>query len=316
MESNIFIPEQLAEAKRLAPLFQLNYQTTCAATVMFQTRLCRRNKTIMDTRAMFLKDMGTLGPEAYLPRRKVVEWMDSNSNGEGERKGAWLMAMYVYEIVKASSKRERDWGHLVFTDAFVDRCLLVMVFPSPSDASGFSHEDYAKLTKWHAHRFMAMCMCIFHDDAPVSWVRATYVTEDQLEAPDFRLGKSFLSFNTNPFRDLPPFFTVTPGTVLPCLLASDVFKIDSVRAQDPNLKSNPVPIPQTVRDKVIGDKNTRVSFRGSEWQSRHYCACARCKASKKRDLNLCSRCTIEFYCGKECQKLAWAEHKRWCRAGF
>ncbi|KAF8883916.1 hypothetical protein CPB84DRAFT_181398 [Gymnopilus junonius] len=185
---------------------------------------------------------------------------------------------------------------LVFTDALVYKCLLVMVFPTPSDKPGFSHEDYTALTEWHAHCFMGRCMCIFHDDEEISWVRATYVTEDQLNHPDFRLSSQYISFFEDPPMDsasgqksYPPFFTVTRETVKPRLLTSDVFKIDSVWAQDPKLKSNPVPVPKSVHDKVIGDKDTRVHFPGSEWQLQHYRACSYCGTSKKDEVHVCAR---------------------------
>ncbi|PPQ76022.1 hypothetical protein CVT26_005551 [Gymnopilus dilepis] len=248
-------PERKAEAEALGPLFTIDYMGTCAASVMFQTRLCRKNKTIVDTRDAFMRRMGSLGPQAWVPRRRVVEWMDPNIEGRG-----WFATLYVYEIVKASAKRE--------------------VSDLESDEPGFSHEDYAKLTEWHTHRFMAMCMCIFHDDKAIEWVRGTYVTEDQVMRRDFEMNPLAISADANPERfftpeelrmiPFPPIFTVTPDTVKPCLLESDVNKIDSVRAQDPKLKANPAPVPQSVRARVIGDKDTRVSFPGSLWQLKHY----------------------------------------------
>ncbi|KAF8890848.1 hypothetical protein CPB84DRAFT_1784681 [Gymnopilus junonius] len=154
---------------------------------------------------------------------------------------------------------------LVFTDALVYKCLLVMVFPTPSDKPGFSHEDYMALTEWHAHRFMRMCMCIFHDK---------------------EISCQFLSFFEDPPMESASgpnsFFTVTPETVKPRLLTSDVFKIDSVWAQEPKLKSNPIPVSKRIRD-------TRVHFPGSEWQLRHYRACSYCGTSKKDKLHVCAR---------------------------
>ncbi|KAF8060807.1 hypothetical protein FPV67DRAFT_307723 [Lyophyllum atratum] len=309
--------------ENMCPLFKMEYDQTCAATTMFQTRRTRvKCKTIVSTREGFLKRPGVLGIEAWLPRRKVVEFMDPNTYAiaQGQGGGPWFYTMPVYEVVKASSKRERDWGHLVFTDVLVKRVLLVMVLPSPSGQPGFTLEDYAALTKWHAHRFMAMAMCIFHDDTPVEWVRATYVKEDEAFHPEFGFDQAFLHSAEKPpypiTDDHPPIFTVTPQSVEPCLLASDIKKIDSIRAQDP--ESPNVAVPESVRNRVLGDRDTRLGFEGSWWQEKHYrmCSYGPCSTSKDRGLHLCSRCKIQYYCGAQCQKLAWPDHKRWCRAGF
>ena len=124
-------------------------------------------------------------------------------------------------------------------------------------------------------------------------VRATYVTEDQTESPDFRLSRNFLSYAVDPpaddvDEDFAPFFTVSPETVLPCLMEDDVFKIDSVRAQDPAAKSKLEHVPESIRARVIGGKDTRARFRGSTWERKIPRNCASCGA-RRQDLSVCSR---------------------------
>lgn len=141
---------------------------------------------------------------------------------------------------------------------------------------------------------MAMCMRIFHDDTPIKWVRATYVTEDQLGRPGFYLHRSFLHsaeqppatiFGESPF---PPIFTVTPQTVEPRPLASDIIKVDSIRAQDP--ESPPAPVPESVRNRVLGSRDTRPKLRDSKWQEKHYrqCSYGLSNVSKDRGLAMCA----------------------------
>ena len=44
-------------------------------------------------------------------------------------------------------------------------------------------------------------------------------------------------------------------------------------------------------------------------------ACAACGApgSAARKLKLCAQCGSAAYCGAECQRAAWPEHKAWCK---
>ena len=153
-------------------------------------------------------------------------------------------------------------------------------------------------------------------------VRSTYVIDSQLESQNFRLSKGFLSFEKNSFinpftdKDLSPFFTVTPESVAPCLLEDDVYRIDSVRAQDTKLESPLTLVPGRIREKVICTKGGLLRAPGTWWHLRLHQSCSSCR--QERALYMCSRfafyifglyrlscsyvyfrCKLVYYCGKE-----------------
>ncbi|KAG6910623.1 hypothetical protein DXG01_009132 [Tephrocybe rancida] len=68
-------------------------------------------------------------------------------------------------------------------------------------------------------------------------VRKTYVSTDQLQQEDYKLDEAFLHDAFRPIEspdlDSPPIFTVSALSVDKCLLASEIFKMDNIQAQDP-----------------------------------------------------------------------------------
>ncbi|RDB27272.1 hypothetical protein Hypma_004292 [Hypsizygus marmoreus] len=288
----------------------------CAASTLIQYRMFRDYGVCTSVDSLFDAPPETLpeGPsrERYLARKSVIAWFKAH-----ERQ--WTPILYRYEIVKASAKRERDWGHLIFVDMSLCRFLLVMVYPSICDCGecGTNRHDYEAMTKYHAHRFMSLLKCVYHDLEIEGWVRATYTTPEQNYTLDPKFASPFEPPDINSTEDAgsiprPPIICVKSDNFVPCLLLSELEKIDNLRAQD--LDSPGQSIPPHVRAQVLGSKDARPGV-GSVWQQRNSRRCSHCGILKEKNLMLCSKCKLDYYCGRECQKLAWPSHKRFCRQG-
>ncbi|KAG6817297.1 hypothetical protein H0H87_010639 [Tephrocybe sp. NHM501043] len=149
-------------------------------------------------------------------------------------------------------------------------------------------------------------------------VRATYITVDQLEREDFKINAAFFEYRfksmTSSDAQSPPIFTVSALSVENCLLESEMFKMDSVRAQDPDILADRK-IPQHMRDRLL-ERSTelRPEFGDPEWKETER-ACSHCRSKKMQSMNVCSRyvlrmmafrkgvnglvrCKIREYCGK------------------
>ncbi|KJA20989.1 hypothetical protein HYPSUDRAFT_764394 [Hypholoma sublateritium FD-334 SS-4] len=189
-----------------------------------------------------------------------------------------------------------------------------MVFPETCHCGNFSHHDYDTMTKYQADRLMSLLMYLHHNNAPPKWVRATYVTPRN----NYGLDPAFLSSTTAPppaeMRDRlaqgrAPLFHVAAEDFIPSLLSSDVEKIDNLRAT----KGGAHPVPEVVRAKVIGSKTTRPQVASKVFKEKNVRECAFCREAKEKDLMVCSRCKLVYYCGRECQRLAWPAHKLFCK---
>ncbi|KAF5313817.1 hypothetical protein D9758_018860 [Tetrapyrgos nigripes] len=270
---------------------------------------------------------------------------------DGKANHEWVPILYLYEIVKSSAKRERDWGHLVFTDLTLTRFLIVMIFPAACDCGNYSHHDYGALTRYQADRFMSLLHYLnmsgrrartnltggyprrkdlhtlhfipstFHN---LNFIGPCYVHDpDQafkLNPELFNFGSRLTSFaNSNSTAlakgkpKLPPIFHVTADNFIPTLLDSELEKIDNVVAQGMRKKC----AEPSTRDRVliVNPKEGKPNVNSTVWKNKNPRQCSFCeKVSKNKDLQKCSRCKLMFYRGKECQRMAWPSHKFFCKS--
>ncbi|KAK7024048.1 O-methylsterigmatocystin oxidoreductase [Favolaschia claudopus] len=215
----------------------------------------------------------------FLARKQVIEAVAEWAQGTGME---WPPILYLYGVVKASAKRERDWGHLVFTDLTTMRFLLVMVFPEECGCGNYSHHDYDALAKFQADRFMSLATYLYHDENKPHWVRATYVTISN----GYALDPAFLQS-----VDTPP--------------NNDTGKLESI---DMLLKQSGKSVPKIMRYKVLGSKDARPEV-SNVWKSKNARQCAECMKTSTKDLI----CRLIHYCSRECQRLAWPTHKLVCK---
>ncbi|KAF8967549.1 hypothetical protein BDZ97DRAFT_1656465 [Flammula alnicola] len=297
------------------PMMMVNTSGTCATSKLTQCRDFGCYE--IDISRKFLQDpdnVPDLSRDEFMARKNVLnqvkKWVEKNG-ARGLKE--WVPIAYQYEIVKASAKRTRDWGHLLFTDLTTTRFLIVMVFPSTCDCGNFSHHDYDAMTKYQADRLMSLLKYLHHSEGQPDWVRATYVTPTQ----NYQLDPEFLNSETAPspaetrdrlVKKLLPIFHVSADNFIPSLLPSDIEKIENLL----NMKGRRKAVPSGVRESVIGTKESRPEV-GEAWKQKNARQCAYCEEVKEKDLMICSRCKLAYYCGRECQRLAWPSHKRYCK---
>ncbi|KAF9466934.1 hypothetical protein BDZ94DRAFT_1186529 [Collybia nuda] len=294
------------------PMMMINTSGTCATTRLIQ---CRDFGISMnDISRKFEKspdDVPDLSRDDFLARKKVInqvnQWCDVMA-GKKQMiyRNEWTHILYQYEIVKTAAKRERDWGHLIFTDMTLTRFMLIMVFPATCNCGNFSHHDYDTMTKYHANRFMSLLTYLHHNESPPSWVRATYTTPNQA----YKLDPTFLDSHEPPsptstvsHSKFPPIFHVTPEVFVPSLLPSELGKIDNLLVHKKRTT------PAEVRARVLGSKDYRPDV-SQTWKQKNPRQCALYQAVKDKDMMQCSKCKLVHYCGRECQRLAWPTHKR------
>jgi len=298
-------------------MMMVNTSETCATTKLIQ---CRSFGISMnDVSGKFMKSPDAspdLSEEEFKARKIVMGQVDAWCIANEEKpemiyQNRWAPILYKYEIVKTSAKRERDWGHLVFTDMTLTRFLLVMIFPSACNCGNHSHHDYEALIKYQADRLMSLLKYLHHKEARPSWIRATYTTPSH----QFKLDPVFLDSHDPPSgvqgesAQFPPIIHVTPDNFTPSLLPGDLEKIDNLLARR---GGKDAPIPASVREAVIGSKQTRPDV-SAAWKQRNPRQCAYCEKHGEKSLSICSRCKLVQYCGPECQKLAWPSHKLVCK---
>lgn len=261
-----------------------------------------------------------LSPEDFMARRAVIKqvenWCDEmKEKPELVYQNKWTPILYAYEIVKSSAKRTRDWGNLVFTDMTISRFLIVMIFPPACNCGNYSHHDYDALTRYQADRLLSLVTYLhfeWNKGNPPAWVRATYTTPDL----DFKINPELLSKFHEPETTSetvkPPIFHVTADHFIPTLVEGELEKIDNVVAQGERGTSPKRAQPST-RDRVLGTKEGRPNVSGA-WKARNPRQCSYCeKISQDKDLQKCARCKLVFYCGRECQRMAWPSHKVFCK---
>ncbi|KAL1720417.1 hypothetical protein EV715DRAFT_272008 [Schizophyllum commune] len=259
-----------------------------------------------------------LTKEEFMARRSILDqvsfWCETHADLKYDAE--WAPILYKYEIVKASAKRPRDWGHLLFTDMTLSRFLLVMIFPETCNCGNYSHHDYDALTKYQADRLMSLLVYLHGEwdwgNEP-KWVRATYVTPTQ----DYALSPEFLDNMKQLAGDYrtpgqPPIFQVTREKFTPTLLPLELEKIDNTVARG-NYSTKRKDGKPSVRDQVLGTKDDRPEV-SKAWLEANARQCAYCEAPKEaKHLMLCSKCKLVYYCGRECQRMAWPSHKIVCR---
>ncbi|TFK52252.1 hypothetical protein OE88DRAFT_1657406 [Heliocybe sulcata] len=299
------------------PLMMVNRSGTCATTKLMQ---CTSFGVYMlDVSPKFDQDpegLPDLTKEDFLARKQVVEevaqWVETHKNKEPQAvvKNEWVPILYQYEIVKGSAKRNRDWGHLIFTDLTLTRYLLVMCFGDRAcDCGNAFHHDYDAIVKWQADRFMSLLKYIHHaDESPKPlWVRATYTTSsNRWLDPDFL---NSLDIPKAATKTTPPIFHVTSDNFVPSLLSSEIEKIDNLRSQS----SKPRP-PSSVMNAVLGSKQDRPDAKNyTVMNEKNARQCSYCEKLGEHDMPMCGRCKLVRYCSAECQRKAWPAHKVFCK---
>ncbi|KZT27380.1 hypothetical protein NEOLEDRAFT_1130917 [Neolentinus lepideus HHB14362 ss-1] len=297
------------------PMMMINRSGTCATTKL--TQCTGFGVYQLDISAKFDQDpegVPDLTKEDFLARKQVVDevaaWVDAHQNKEPQviYKNEWVPILYQYEVVKGSAKRNRDWGHLIFTDLTLKRYLLVMCFGEPTCGCGNPfHHDYDAIVKWHADRFMSLLKYIHHEDPKPLWVRATYTT-----TPKRSLDPDFLNSLEGPkdgTKTSPPIFHITAENFVPSLLSSEIEKIDNLRSQ--SSKKRP---PSSVMAAVLGKKEDRPAMKAfTAANEKNPRQCAYCEKVGTHDMPRCGRCKLVRYCSPECQKQAWPNHKVFCK---
>ncbi|KZV65583.1 hypothetical protein PENSPDRAFT_655633 [Peniophora sp. CONT] len=249
--------------------------------------------------------------------RQVERWCDSNKKARKHviPNNEWTPILHKFEIVKTSAKTERDWGHLLFTDLTVSRFLLVMTFLKACNCGNLSHHDYGALTRYHADRLMSLLVYLHGEwkwgNKP-DWIRATYVTPHERK---YKMSSEFLDTPAIPpgenLKDgRPPIYVVTPRNFKRSLLPKELEKIDNTVAHSPDGDTRKG---KSVRDKVCGSKKDKPDV-SSALKGKSMRHCGWCGEPKElRQLHICTRCKLKWYCSKECQREAWPHHKVSCR---
>jgi hypothetical protein len=122
-------------------------------------------------------------------------------------------------------------------------------------------------------------------------IRATYTTRSN----EYKLDPVFLDSHDPPAAvgvkgESPWIYHVTPENFTPSLLPSELEKIDNLLARG-TLTS----IPTSVRDEVIGTKETRPDV-SAAWKQRNPRQCGYCAKHGETTLSVCARCvTFLFY---------------------
>ncbi|TFK80083.1 hypothetical protein K466DRAFT_592048 [Polyporus arcularius HHB13444] len=303
-----------------SPGMMVNRSETCATRKL--TQCTDFGVSMNDISSKFARGPANapdLSPADFMARKSVVDqvadWCDANAGKPGKvYRNEWAPILYNFEIVKSAAKRERDWGHLVFTDMTISRFLLVMTFPETCNCGNYSHHDYDAITKYHADRFMSLLTYLHGEwdwgNKP-SVVRATYVTPKER----FKVSKEFLedidaAAGDHRVPGKPPIFQVTADKFIPTLLESELEKIDNTVARGSTSKKR---TGKGVRDQVLGTKEDRPEV-SKAFKQTNMRQCAYCEEPKElKNLSLCSRCKLVYYCGKDCQRMAWPSHKFSCR---
>ncbi|CAL1712528.1 unnamed protein product [Somion occarium] len=155
---------------------------TCATTKLMQ---CRNFGVYeCEVSAKFERgpeNLQDLSKDDFLARKKVVDAVEK-WNEQRNKYETYHLILYDYEIVKGSTKRVRDRGHLIFIDLTTSRFLLVMCFGDSSDAHKPNvsyEEDYAKLTKANANRFMSLAKYVYHDGNRPHLYRTRHIHDTQ-----------------------------------------------------------------------------------------------------------------------------------------
>lgn len=315
-----------------SPNMMINRSETCATRKL--TQCTDFGVSMNDISSKFHRspaDAPDMTRQDFMARKTVVDqiadWCETNADRKPQKvyRNEWAPILYRFEIVKSAAKRERDWGHLLFTDMTISHFLLVMTFPDTCDCGNFSHHDYDALTKYQADRFMSLLVYLNGEwgwGSKPSWVRATYVTP----AEGFRVSDDFLDDLDAPAGDKrtpgrPPIFMVTREKFIPTLLPSELEKIDNTvargrtkgRREGKDGREEAEDTTVSVREQVLGTKKDRPEV-GKAWKQANARQCAYCEAPKEaKHLMLCSKCKLVYYCGRECQRMAWPSHKISCR---
>ncbi|KAI0034879.1 hypothetical protein K488DRAFT_44623, partial [Vararia minispora EC-137] len=281
-----------------SPNMMINRSETCAARKL--TQCTDFGVSMNDVTGKFQQgpdNAPDLTRAEYFARKKVVEqvaqWCDDNADKpEVIYKNEWAPILYRFEIVKGAAKKERDWGHLIFSDMTISRFLLVMTFPDECNCGNYSHHDYDALTKYQADRFMSL-LTYLHEEwdwgNKPSWVRATYVTPSQ----NHLVSKGFLddltvSAGEKRHPGNPPIFMITREKFTPTLLPSDLEKIDNTVARG-STRTTRSGDSDRVRIKVLGTKEDRPDV-SEAWKEPNARQCAYCEIGKEvKGLKLCSR---------------------------
>ncbi|RDB27274.1 hypothetical protein Hypma_004290 [Hypsizygus marmoreus] len=304
---------------------------SCAATILYQYRMLSSVKVYVSVASTFDDPPETvpgLSKKSFLARKKVLEWFSEH----GKR---WIPILYQYEVCTPRKQREQckylriacRLSKLLRNERAIWDISCSWIYPSNAfswlwfippfaamcgecSESDDKH-DYDAMTKYHAHRLMSLLQCLYHDLDIEIWVRATYTMPKQ----NFTLARNFTSpyeppqpseitvENEAESEPRPPTICVTSNDFVPCLLSSELENIDNLLAQGSAGPS----IPPHVRAQVLGSKDARPDV-GPAWRRRNPRQCSNCGVVKQKNLMLCSKCKLDYYCGKEWSVISFVLH--------
>ncbi|KAA1469777.1 hypothetical protein DENSPDRAFT_835437 [Dentipellis sp. KUC8613] len=312
MDTAAFAHSAFGRLPYFNPIMMINRSGLCATTKLIQ---CRHFGTYQcEVSGKFAgspEQASDLSEEDFYARKNVIDqvqkWVEDNEKTEHLiHQNEWVPILYNFEVVRSSAKRQRDWGHVVFTDLTTTRLLLVMCFGASTCMCGNPyHDDYGVLTKYQADRLMSLLTYVYHKDNKPLWVRATYTTMTSK-----KLRPEFLNTH-EPINDTkkPPIFHVTAEDFVPSLLSGELEQIDNLLVQ--SKKSLP---PAELRNKVLGSKETRPTPQAwSAGMEKNPRQCAFCEKVGAQTMPTCSGCKLVRYCDRQCQIAAWPSHKPVCK---
>ncbi|BGP02450.1 MYND-type domain-containing protein [Rhodotorula toruloides] len=232
---------------------------------------------------------------------------------------AWTALLYNWEPVTGWASHESDFSHLVFGDGGLDRFLLVelrdsLECPCCTNLETDFFDGWLELA---AQRWLNVITYLPLPNKP-KWVRATWTCNKHPLLPP-----SFFDFSTtslpspNPSARLPKpqIIHLTPSDLEPMFTAADLVAFDTT------LRNKNKPAPGEERKALVrveeGEEGltrwkTRNPFLGAHDQP----ILRMCMTCRKMDLitkrSRCSGCKMIFYCGPQCQREHWPEHKIDC----
>ncbi|KAG8925158.1 hypothetical protein FRC00_004272 [Tulasnella sp. 408] len=265
------------------------------------------------------EDATDLPYDDFMARKQLIEHVldydETRTRGKARGDPAsweWTPILYVYEIVKGSTKRQEDVGHVVFVDPTLTRFLMINLYGPPSCQCGNPyHNDYSALVTLHANRFMSLLKYVYSDpEKPqAEWIRATYTTNAQRLNPAFLVPANTDNpppVSSNQSSDHPPIINVLSGDFIPSLNDHHFQRIDAILARDPSWGIPSVTARESVREKAEGkalklDKKTSAFQAGKALVTRE---CANCHQVEKAGKNMMT-------CSS--QKEHWRTHKIFCK---
>ncbi|GAA5874443.1 hypothetical protein JCM16303_005856 [Sporobolomyces ruberrimus] len=286
-----------------SPLASFNLSGTSATTRLLQVPMLGLSTVDVSGKFAPHKKAGStdLGPESWEEMKRLLEDIKGRLN-----KGL---------------KRQRDksgtrsyFGHLVFSNGTFSKFLLVNSYDAPAcDCGNPYHGDYSSIIKIQAQKFLNLLTVLPRDNRKIDFVRATFCTTAQrVPTDDFLFGEKPFTPRKNSLT--PPIVHLTPADLVPSLTDHDLEVISATAAKgNEKLSEDKKKLVRTT--EKVGSAN---AFKPQALPVQHTKEmereCGGChKTFLPSKLSRCSACKVVMYCGPECQRAHWPQHKSICK---